>query len=69
MDGYIPKSKEQVFFHSFQKDKKQTGTLENFSNDEKILQKYKQQYLEFWDYILHDVGKEISFKNIGHNHP
>ena len=30
---------------------------------------YKEQYLTFWDYMLHDVGKHVIFKNLGAGHP
>jgi len=69
MDGYIPRDKQLKYFHSFQKNKNQTGSIENLSKEESIIAKYKQQYLEFWDYILHDIGKNILFKNLGHGHP
>lgn len=69
MDGYIPKNLQDKHFHSFQKNKNQTGTYENLNEEDKVLNKYKSQYLEFWDYILHDVGKNISYINLGHGHP
>lgn len=69
MDGYIPKSLQETHSHSFQKTKNQTGTYESLYEEQKILNKYKRQYLEFWDYILHDVGKSIPYINLGHGHP
>lgn len=69
MDGYIPQNLQQQYNHFFQKNKKPTGTLEQSNIEHKILEKYANQYLEFWDYILHDIGKDISFTNLGHNHP
>ena len=70
MDGFKNKeSLKEENRHSFQPEKKHTGTYESMYRGEIIEQKYKQQYLEFWDYMLHDVGKDISFENLGHGHP
>jgi len=69
MDGYVPLSIQKEHAHSFQKNKGYDGSLEREGNDSVIIDKYKQQYLEFWDYILHDVGKNIEFYNLGHGHP
>lgn len=70
MDGYVPKKMRKDFNNSlFEPNKSATGTIEDSVEEEKIVQIYKQQYLVFWDYLLHDIGKEIKFKNLGHNHP
>jgi hypothetical protein len=69
MDGYIEQKNRERYSHSFQVNKNMGGTFENSNVEKDILKKYKQQYLEFWDYILHDVGKNIKFKNLGHGHP
>ena len=69
MDGYIKKENRDKFSHSFQDRKSMGGTIESSNREEQILQNYKKQYLEFWDYALHDIGKKVRFKNLGHNHP
>jgi hypothetical protein len=70
MDGYIPQSLNKDFTHAFEAAKQQSGSIEsNSQNDSIILNKYYDQYLEFWDYVLHDIGSEIVFKNLGHTHP
>jgi hypothetical protein len=70
MDGFkkseISKSQNK---HAFEPHKTPNGSYENNFKGEIIEQKYKQQYLEFWDYVLHDIGKDISFENLGHRHP
>jgi len=68
MDGFKAKhNKENKNF--FRPNQKKSGGLESKFDGVKLEQKYKQQYLEFWDYVLHDVGKDISFENLGHGHP
>tara|TARA_A100001515_G_scaffold125947_1_gene110961 strand:- start:1712 stop:2584 length:873 start_codon:yes stop_codon:yes gene_type:complete len=69
MDGYVKYEDKHKFDHSFQSNKGNHGSIESVANEEQIQQRYKQQYLEFWDYILHDVGKNIQFCNLGHGHP
>lgn len=69
MDGYIPQKLQKEFTHYFQKNKIQTGTIEQSRTEDHILHHYRMQYLEFWDYILHDIGKNINFYNLGHKHP
>lgn len=71
MDGHYLKSlRDKYGVSAFEKDKKPSGTIEESGiNDNEILTLYKEQYLVFWDYLLHDIGKEIIFKNLGHNHP
>jgi len=69
MDGYIPASLNKNFSHAFETTKQQSGSIEsNSQNDFMILNKYYDQYLEFWDYILHDIGSDIVFQNLGHGH-
>tara|TARA_R100001015_G_C4634978_1_gene202925 strand:+ start:8520 stop:9407 length:888 start_codon:yes stop_codon:yes gene_type:complete len=69
MDGPILPGKEKKHFHSFQPKKwPETGTFESLYDQQKRMKRYVEQYLEFWDYILHDVGSEISFNNVGHKH-
>lgn len=68
MDGFSAKhNKENKNF--FRPNQKKSGGLESKFDGLVLEQKYKQQYLEFWDYILHDVGKNIEFYNLGHGHP
>lgn len=68
MDGYVPKSKN--YDNSmFEPNKKATGTIEDAHNEEDTMSHYRDQYLAFWDYILHDAGKNVRFKNLGHQHP
>jgi len=69
MDGFVPAKLLAENPHSFQNNKTPNGTLERSGTDDVVLEKYKQQYLEFWDYALHDVGMNIKFKNLGHGHP
>lgn len=71
MDGYVPTELRNKYLSSvFTPLKKVTGTIEDKSNNEdEILKHYKEQYLTMWDYILHDVGREVSFVNLGHQHP
>ena len=68
MDGPILKKEQNIHYHAFEKHKEQTGTIESAVTEEEKMQKYKNQYLEFWDYILHDIGSGISFRNLGHGH-
>jgi len=70
MDGYVPKKLQKEYQSSiFQENKKATGTIEDTSEEQEINALYKEQYLTFWDYMLHDIGKNISFVNLGHEHP
>lgn len=69
MDGFVPQSLLKEHKLSFQSEKTQTGTIERNKDEDIIVKKYKQQYLEFWDYLLHDIGQNVSFKNLGHQHP
>jgi pullulanase/glycogen debranching enzyme len=55
--------------HAFEPHKMPNGSYENNFKGNLIEQKYKQQYLEFWDYVLHDIGKEIKFENLSDGHP
>lgn len=55
--------------HAFEPHKTPNGSYENNFKGNLIEQKYKQQYLEFWDYVLHDIGKEIRFENLSNGHP
>ncbi len=69
MDGFknIENSKPEND-HGFEPNKGAFGTLERMFDGHALELKYKQQYSEFWDYVLHDVGKDISFVNLGHGH-
>jgi len=69
MDGYVKYEDKDKFDHSFQTNKGNHGSIESASNEEQIQNKYKQQYLEFWDYVLHDAGSNVKFANLGHGHP
>lgn len=70
MDGYAPKNLTRKYGSStFEPEKKISGTIEDTSSEQQALALYKEQYLTFWDYMLHDIGKEISFTNLGHGHP
>lgn len=70
MDGHPSKSVYSEYGTSvFEPGKKASGTIEDTSSEQQALALYKEQYLTFWDYMLHDVGKEISFTNLGHGHP
>lgn len=73
MDGPIVYAKREKHFHSFETAKERygsTGTIESVTKSEEAkMNKYREQYLEFWDYVLHDVGSNISFFNLGHCHP
>jgi len=64
----IPSHLQDKHFHSFQTQKVQSGTLEN-GKEQETLRKYSEQFLALWDYLLHDIGKDIRFKNLGHGHP
>lgn len=66
MDGVKANRNEKNFFRP---EKKPSGTFETNFKGIDIENKYKEQYLEFWDYILHDAGSKISFENLGHGHP
>jgi len=68
MDGMIPSHLQDKHFHSFQAQKVQSGTLES-GKEQETLRKYSEQFLALWDYLLHDIGKDIRFKNLGHGHP
>mgnify|MGYP003651674022 FL=1 len=70
MDGYVPKSLSSQFKNTcFESGKGPSGYVEKHTDDEGIVELYKEQYLTFWDYLLHDVGKHVIFKNIGAGHP
>jgi hypothetical protein len=69
MDGFMTADMaSKGYRHSFQYNKTPTGTLEDHKNEDIVIKKYKKQYLEFWDYILHDIGKNVGFTNLGHQH-
>jgi len=70
MDGYVNKSMQLKFTNStFETTKAPNGTVENNSTEEEIFSIYEEQYLSMWDYLLHDIGKDVKFKNLGHGHP
>jgi hypothetical protein len=69
MDGYIPTPLSGKHYHAFQKQKDQTGAIENSNKEEEIIEKYSKQFLVLWDYLLHDIGKDVKFRNLGHGHP
>jgi len=69
MDGYVRDADAEEFQHAFEGVKRGSGAIESANTDENIEKRYHQQYLEFWDYVLHKVGKEIQFVNLGHGHP
>jgi len=71
MDGHVPKKLSDKYKNScFEVEKEANGSLQRNTNKEgHILELYKEQYLTFWDYILHDIGKPVKFKNLGENHP
>ena len=70
MDGFKKEEsykEENVNF--LRPGKSNHGSLETKYNLEQLEVKYKEQYLVFWDYILHDAGRNIKFENLGHGHP
>ncbi len=70
MDGYVPIKQRNEYDNSvFEPSKVPIGTIEETSNEMQIISLYKQQYLAMWDYLLHDIGIMVKFKNLGHNHP
>jgi hypothetical protein len=70
MDGYVPKKLLGQFNNTcFEANKRASGYIEEHADDEGIVELYKEQYLTFWDYMLHDVGKHVIFKNLGAGHP
>jgi hypothetical protein len=70
MDGYYSYEKTQNDYpNAFRPYIKPTGTIEDNNKTDSVRQKlYNQQYLTFWDYLLHDIGKDVKFHNLGHNH-
>ena len=68
MDGFITSNLADKHFHAFEKRKQQTGTLEMLAEAETI-KRYANQYSTLWDYLLHDIGKDVRFRNLGHDHP
>ena len=70
MDGYYSKELHKVNLNAFRPNIKPSGTIEDtIKNEEQKMKLYLDQYLVFWDYIMHDVGKEVLFSNLGHGHP
>jgi len=69
MDGYIPNNLRDVHGHAFEEGKGNSGTLEASQDEDGIMSRYEAQYLEFWDYVLHDLAPTVEFRNLGHNHP
>lgn len=69
MDGFIRKSNKKLYLHSFENNKSNNCSIDNVLNENLVEEIYRQQYLEFWDYILHNIGKNIQFNNLGHGHP
>jgi len=71
MDGYVPQKLSDKYKNTcFESEKRANGYLEhNAGKEEQILELYREQYLTFWDYILHDIGKGVKFKNLGEGHP
>tara|TARA_B100000700_G_C15034620_1_gene852191 strand:+ start:333 stop:1211 length:879 start_codon:yes stop_codon:yes gene_type:complete len=68
MDGYVPKNKNYSN-STFEPNKKSSGTIEDVSKDEEeVLAHYREQYLAMWDYLLHDIGQNVLFVNLGHEH-
>ena len=72
MDGLMLERFKDRLQHSFLlptwEERKPVGTLEQLGEEE-ATKKYLEQYLAFWDYHLHDIGKDVKFKNLGHGHP
>ena len=68
LDGYIINEFADKYFHAFEKRKRQRGTIIEFTEAE-ILKRFSDQFLVLWDYLLHDIGKDVKFRNLGHNHP
>lgn len=71
MDGFVnSKLRKEHKPGTFEPNKKPTGTISStFNDEEEIMKNYEEQYLAFWDYILHDLSPNISYRNLGHNHP
>lgn len=69
MDGYVRDAEAEKYQHAFEGVKRGSGTIESGNTEDNIEKKYYEQYLEFWDYVLHDVGNNIEFYNLGHGHP
>jgi len=70
MDGFVPSSMRPEHGNSaFEPSKGPSGTIEDSSSETETSLLYKEQYLVFWDYILHDLGKNTQFFNLGHGHP
>ncbi len=69
MDGYVPNNLRKEFSNSvFEPFKKPNGTIENKSDENEIISLYKKQYFVMWDYLLHGVGSDVKFVNLGHEH-
>ena len=71
MDGFVNTEMRKKYKPgTFEPDKKTTGTISgHFKNETEIMKNYEEQYLSFWDYVLHDLSPDISFNNLGHGHP
>lgn len=70
MDGYVPTNLRDNYSNSvFEPLKKATGTIEDTSTENEIVSLYKRQYIAMWDYLLHDIGLDVKFKNLGHGYP
>ena len=61
MDGYITKSNKNKYTNIFQPNKPQSDK----GKEDEIVTKYDEQYLTFWDYVLHDIGRNVKFVNLG----
>ena len=68
MDGYYSKKLHENNLNSFSPNIKPTGTIEERVPDDLKAKFYFNQYLSFWDYMLHDFGKDTLFYNSGHGH-
>ena len=69
MDGYVPSAIRKKYKNSiFEPSKKPNGTIEDTSSEDQILSLYKKQYYAMWDYLLHEIGSNIIFKNLGHGY-
>tara|TARA_R100001129_G_scaffold122876_1_gene85649 strand:+ start:335 stop:1204 length:870 start_codon:yes stop_codon:yes gene_type:complete len=69
MDGYYSKKLHENNLNAFRPNIKPSGTIEERVEEELRENFYMNQYLSFWDYMLHDIGKDIKFINAGHGHP
>ena len=62
MDGLKKGEKAgDVGNHSFQPNKINQGTVD--------YDLYRRHYVMLWDYLLHEIGKDIKFQNLGEGHP